>query len=375
MIGTTGSTDFTTVNPIEGDQGGNDVFITKFSPPGTAFAYSTYLGGGGVDVGHGIAVDPTGRAFITGPTDSTDFNTTAGRIAGDLPGTDGYVSRLTPTGSLSYSTYLGGNSTDTPNAIAIDGVQAMYVTGKTDSTDFPTVAEFEGNSNARDAFVSKLSPAGDFLSHSTYLGGNGIEDGNGIAVDSTGAYVTGFTESTDFDTRGPIEGASSFDDVFVTKLAFTDATPPPQPTSTPTPLPPPAPLPPPVALGTARADRLIGTRFADTMCGLGGNDNLSGFRGDDRLFGDACPRGLLALIRSGDDQLNGGPGKDLLVGGGGNDVFRPGPDRDVVKGGAGDDRIRARDKTRDSVRCGPGRDAVTADASDRLRNCEIVLRG
>ncbi len=374
VIGTTGSTDFETVNPIEGDQPGDDVFITKFSPPGTALAYSTYLGGAGQDVGHGIAVDPIGRAFITGGTDSADFNTTATRIEGDQPGTDAYVARLNVAGSLGYSTYLGGSGPDRANAIAIDGVQAMYVTGETGSADFNTVAPFEGDQSDTDAFVSKLSPAGDFLSHSTYLGGNGADIGNSIAVDPTGGYVTGVTGSTDFDTRGQIEGNSPLDDVFVSKLAFTSANPPPQPTSTPTPLPPPEPQPPAVALGSSGADRLRGTPLDDTMCGLGGNDNLSGFRGDDRLFGDACGRGILALARSGNDQLNGGPGVDLLVGGRGDDVFRPGPGRDTIKGGSGRDRIRARDGTRDRVRCGPGRDAVTADARDRLRGCELVLR-
>ena len=373
VTGTTGSTDFATVDEIEGDQPGDDAFITKLNPPGTAIAYSTYLGGNALDTATGIAVRSNGEAFIAGDTESTDFNT-LNRYEGDQGGRDGFVARLRPSGALASSTYLGGSGFDRAFNIAIDGVGAMYVVGETGSADFDLVGEYEGDSSGTDAYVTKVAPGGTFLSHSTYLGGNGVDVANSIAVDSAFAYVTGVTGSSDFDTRGAIEGDSGLEDAFITRFSFTSATPPPQPTATPSPLPTPEPLPPPVALGTSGADRLRGTAADDTMCGLGGNDTVSGFRGDDRLFGDACGRGILALARAGNDQLNGGAGADRLVGGGGNDVIRPGPGRDRIKAGSGRDRIRAHDGTRDRVRCGPGDDAVTADRRDRLRGCERVTR-
>ena len=105
---------------------------------------------------------------------------------------------------LSYSTYLGGNFDDFGYSIALDGSGSAYVTGVTTSTDFPTQNAYQANQTIDDVFVTKLSPSGNSLEYSTYLGGNQQDWGFSIALDGLGsAYVTGWTTSTDFPTQNP----------------------------------------------------------------------------------------------------------------------------------------------------------------------------
>ena len=223
VSGYTDSNNFTTVNPIagEGDPPGADAFISKLNPAGSELIYSTYLGGDGSDDAKSVAVDSTGSAYISGITYSADFNTTVNSIGADSIGNaDAFVSKLNPTGSaLTYSTYLGGNGLDQANSVAVDSFGSAYVSGYTDSTNFTTVGQIEGDSPFSDAFVSKLNPAGSALAYSTYLGGAAADYANAIAVDSSGsAYISGNTESSDFDTVNPIEADSPFGDAFVSKL-------------------------------------------------------------------------------------------------------------------------------------------------------------
>jgi Beta-propeller repeat len=112
------------------------------------------------------------------------------------------VTKLSPSGSsLVYSTYLGGSSHENGWAIAVDDSGSTYVTGATLSTDFPTLNPFQADQADWDVFVTKLSPSGTSLAYSTYLGGGRQEDAYGLAVDGSGnAYVTGKTESADFPT-------------------------------------------------------------------------------------------------------------------------------------------------------------------------------
>ncbi|MBI4491031.1 MAG: SBBP repeat-containing protein, partial [Deltaproteobacteria bacterium] len=158
--------------------------------------YSTYLGGSGNDAGMGIAVDSTGNAYVTGYTDSVNFPT-LNAVQGPQGGTDAFVTKVSPNGSaLLYSTYLGGSGNDVGSGIAVDSAGNAYVTGSTDSTNFPTSLALQFDQGATDAFVTKLSPNGSALLYSTYLGGAANDAGHGIAVDSTGnAYVTGYTDS------------------------------------------------------------------------------------------------------------------------------------------------------------------------------------
>src|SRR5438046_1759381 len=220
--------------------------------------YSTYLGGSGGDVGHGIAVDAAGAAYVTGLTGSADF--TAGCTAlqrrseevqrraqaGDRrtvrctvldatlggAGADAVVTKVNATGTARvYSTYLGGSRDDVGLGIAVDAAGAAYVTGVTQSADFtagctaPCTVLNGTLSGFRNAFVTKINAAGTALVYSTYLGGSGDDYGSGIAVDAAGAaYVTGWTASADF-TAGCTAPCTVLDgtlggveDAFVTEI-------------------------------------------------------------------------------------------------------------------------------------------------------------
>jgi hypothetical protein len=227
IAGATNSADFTTANSIQGAlSGGRDAFITKLSPAGDALVYSTYLGGSypSPDDGEGatgIAVNSAGAAYVAGVTASTDFPT-AGAIEGDSGGEDAFVAKVTPTGALAYSTYLGGDANDSAGDIAVNAQSAAFVTGGTSSSDFNTVNSIEGDSGGRDVFISKLTPSGSDLNFSTYLGGNSDESGTAIALDNVGnAVITGTTSSTDFDTNAPLQGDRGGDDTFISKIGST----------------------------------------------------------------------------------------------------------------------------------------------------------
>src|SRR5881628_2892634 len=182
--------------------GGDDAFITKLSAGG-ARVYSTYLGGSGTDRGLGIAVDAAGSAYVTGDTFSTNFPTASPLQAANLGGPDdAFVTKLNAAGSaLVYSTYLGGSGPDQGDGIAVDAAGNAYVTGGTGSTNFPTASPLQALNGPTDAFVTKLNAAGSALLYSTYLGGSSLDIGNGIAVDAAGnAHVTGFTNSSNFPT-------------------------------------------------------------------------------------------------------------------------------------------------------------------------------
>jgi hypothetical protein len=211
-----------------------DVFVTKLNPTGSALVYSTYIGGSGFDNGAGIAVDSAGNAYVTGATISTNFPTTAGAFQTTFASTsdflsDAFVTKLDSTGSsLVYSTYLGGGSAESGAGIAVDASGSAYVTGRTNSSDFPTTpGVFQQPATPYglyDAFVSKVDPAGSSLVYSARLGGSSSDDtGSAIAVDAGGnAYVTGTTSSDDFPTTPgafkAIHSASDGWDVFVTQV-------------------------------------------------------------------------------------------------------------------------------------------------------------
>jgi hypothetical protein len=231
VTGDTGSSNFpTTAGAFQPTSGGSSAFVTKLNATGAALVYSTYLGGGGIDRGFGIAVDAAGNAYVTGDTGSTDFPTTAGAFQTTLLGiADAFVTKLNATGAaLVYSTYLGGSDIDRGFGIAVDADGNAHVTGFSGSSDFPTTAgAFQQTSRDDDAFLTKLDPTGAALVYSTYLGGSGGDAGRGIAVDAAGnTYVTGETDSRDFPTTGgafqPIFVGSDFN-AFVTKLDPTGA--------------------------------------------------------------------------------------------------------------------------------------------------------
>ncbi len=210
-----------------------DAFVSVINAGGTAFVYSTFLGGELADEGFGIAVDSAGDAYVTGLTASSAHFPLKSPLQPTFGGgtTDAFVTELNPTGSaLVYSTYLGGSGDDTGTGIAVDANRNAYVTGQTNSPNFPpanpTQAALAGGN---DAFVSEISPSGSTLLFSTYLGGSLNENtsaanGGGaigaIAVSVGGAniYVTGNTVSTDFPTQNPKQKSNAGGtDAFVAK--------------------------------------------------------------------------------------------------------------------------------------------------------------
>jgi len=229
VTGTTISTDFPTraaAFPIDPFLGG-DAFVTKLNHKGSALIYSSYLGGDDGDRGHGIAVDEDGQAYVTGRTESNNFPTTAGTFQPIDPSTNcntAFVTKFSRRGSaLVYSTYLGGLDEDEGSGIAVDEDGQAYVTGLTDSSNFPTTpGAFQViNAGPDDAFVTKLNRRGTALVYSTYLGGTSSDEGFAIALDEDGhAYVTGRTRSVDFPTTADAfqNMNAGSDDVFVTKL-------------------------------------------------------------------------------------------------------------------------------------------------------------
>jgi hypothetical protein len=188
-------------------------------------AYSTYLGGTGTDIALGVTVDAAGSAYITGFTlAAADFPTTAGAFDRTFHGFDVFVTKLDPAGSaLEYSTYIGGSGIDVATGITIDADGNAFIAGNTQSPDFPaTPGAFDTTFNGvSDAFLTKLAPDGSALVYSTFLGGAGIDNGFGVAVDDRGqAFVGGATASVDFPvTAGAFDTSFNGEfDAFVTKL-------------------------------------------------------------------------------------------------------------------------------------------------------------
>jgi len=181
-------------------------------------------------------VDSFGNVYFAGTTDSPDFplkNPLQSSLNGGSSSglDDAFVAKLDATGTnLLYSTYLGGSDEDRAQDVAVDTNGNAYITGTTDSADFPVtnavqpVAGMDGDFNVQDAFVVKINPSGTALVYSTYLGGTSDEEGLGIAVDSHGdAYVTGFSDSQDFPLVHPYQ--SVVGGSFVTKIHDTPAPP------------------------------------------------------------------------------------------------------------------------------------------------------
>ena len=167
--------------------------------------YAGYIGGSGDDLGFGIAVDSTGNAYVTGVTSSSEatFPVSVGPDLTFNGGTDAFVARVNPSGTaLDYAGYIGGAGADQAIGIAVDSTGNAYVTGATGSSEatFPVAVgpNLTFNGGNEDAFVARVNPSGTALDYAGYIGGAGVDQGNGIAVDSTGhAYVTGVTDSTE----------------------------------------------------------------------------------------------------------------------------------------------------------------------------------
>lgn len=215
ITGATTSANFPTATPIQMSYSGNtDAFVTKLNAAGSALVYSTFLGGGNQDIGNGIAVDSSNNAYVAGSTFSANFPVTPGVIQPTygLNG-DAFVTKVNAAGSANlYSTYLGGSDFDRALAIALDTAGNAYLTGDTQSANFPVVNPVQAAQSGgtcyyydyyyyypcADVVVPQVNAAGSALIYSTYLGGGfGNDRGIGIAVDGGGiAHVVGDAAQT-----------------------------------------------------------------------------------------------------------------------------------------------------------------------------------
>lgn len=205
VVGSTDSTDFpVTAGAFQSAlSGGADAFVTKLEGDLSALVYSTYLGGTGTDEAESIRIDASFNACIAGYTQSADFPVTPGAFQTTFGGVqDAFVTRLSADGSnLVFSTYLGGSSTDTGNAVAVNSTGHVYVSGATDSVNFPITPNVIPSSltGTTDWFISMLSADGSSLLVSYYVGGTANQQARGMIVDGQGAvYVVGDTTSADF---------------------------------------------------------------------------------------------------------------------------------------------------------------------------------
>ncbi len=232
-VGSTTSVDFPTMNPVQSFLTGStgSGFLTKLNSTLTALAYSTYLGGSSPGVGDlasGVALDSSDDAYVAGQTYNASFHTTAGAFqttCGSCSNgnSNAFVTVINPNGNgYVYSTFLGGNSKDYGDGVAVDSAGNAYVTGATESSNFPTTSAAYQTSygGATDAFVTKLNPAGSALVYSTFLGGSGFDSGDSIALDgNNNAYVTGQTTSSTFPVAGPTQSSyGGASDAFVSEI-------------------------------------------------------------------------------------------------------------------------------------------------------------
>ena len=191
--GYTGSDEFSRRQPNPGRKAtGNDAVLFKLSAAGNQLLFSTYFGRARDDNGYGVAVDSSAMSTSPGFTSSTNLAVTGSAAQAAAGGIgDAFVLKLTTGGSKTYATYLGGNAADTAYAIAADAAGNAYVTGWTNSANFPTTAGAYSTVKkaSTDIFVTKINPAGTAFTFSTFVGGNSSDGGYGIDLDTTGVYV------------------------------------------------------------------------------------------------------------------------------------------------------------------------------------------
>ncbi|RKX62260.1 MAG: hypothetical protein DRP41_07475, partial [Thermodesulfobacteriota bacterium] len=209
----------------ESHNGYYDVFVSRLNSSLSSLLSSTFIGGSDDEYGYSIALDRGGNVYITGETYSSDYPTTSGAYDESFNGDeDVFVSRLNSSlSNLLSSTFIGGSSYDYGYCIALDGGGNVYITGETESSDYPTTsgAYDESFNGDDDVFVSKLNSSLSTLLASTFIGGSGGDYGYSITLDGSGnVYVTGYTKSSNYPTTSGAydEGYNGGSDVFVSRL-------------------------------------------------------------------------------------------------------------------------------------------------------------
>lgn len=202
IIGSTNSDNFPTINAYNDTFGGSDdVFIAKFDSLGNP-VFSTFFGGSGNDEGYGIAVDKLGNIFVTGSTQSTNFPLKNAYNKTYGGSNDVFIAKFDPSGKLIYSTYIGGLNSDIPNNIVVDNFDDCYISGITYSANFPMLHAYNSTfGGVSDAFVAKFDPSG-YLMFSTFIGGQYSDEARGLVIDNnSNIYVTGTTFSANFPIK------------------------------------------------------------------------------------------------------------------------------------------------------------------------------
>ena len=233
ITGQTHSSDFPTTLGCYDDayHTDSDVFVCKVSLDGNEeedMQYSTFIGGDEQESGHSIALDAENNSYVVGQTSSFDFPTTPGcyddayNSSGDI-----FLCKVNPEGSnLVYSTYIGGDKEDAGEELILNSDNDVYLTGYTESPDFPTTwGSFDESYNdGYEAFITKVNWNGSDILYSTFIGGGGWDYGKGIVIDSNeNAYITGRTYSSDFPTTSGVydDSYNASADLFVSKLHLT----------------------------------------------------------------------------------------------------------------------------------------------------------
>jgi hypothetical protein len=213
ITGMAGSSNFPVSSAFQSALGGGtDAFVAQLSSTGAALGFSTYLGGSSHDRGRAIAVDGVGNVYVTGDTGSGNFpvlNAFQGTWASTYSYADAFVTKLSSSGALTYSTFIGGTERDFPNGIAVDGSGSAWVAGTTHSTDFPVRSPFQAvhAGGTGDMFLSRVSPSGSSLLYSTFLGGGSYDECYAVSLDGSGnVYLTGQVRSANFPVRGDAYG-------------------------------------------------------------------------------------------------------------------------------------------------------------------------
>ncbi len=204
ITGLTSSTDFpTTSGAIQKTYGGGayDAFLSKFNSTGNLL-YSTYLGGNKDEESYKIVTDSQDNLYFSGTTSSLDFPTLHALQSSYNGGPiDNVLTKFNSSGSLIFSTYLGGDGRDTSGGLAIDQNDNIVLGGSTDSTNYPILKAYQKSKNGQtDVVLTKFNSTGSLL-FSTYFGASTFDNGNDVAVDSkNNIYVTGSTDSLSFPT-------------------------------------------------------------------------------------------------------------------------------------------------------------------------------
>ncbi len=238
VSGGTGSTDLPVVNALQPAFGGGgvtnvspgDAFLAEFKPDGSALLFSTFWGGSGQEQATSLSLDASDNVFLVGITSSTDFPTRSA-LQPQLATTTGFnafITKFSADGSTApFSTYFGGSGSDLAFGSATDSSGNIFISGSTSSTNLPVVNAIQSSNlgGATDGFVSEISADGSALLFSTYLGGTGADSFNRTAVDSSGVYLVGSTDSSDFPTMGTLVNTfgGATDGVIVRLAGFTPA--------------------------------------------------------------------------------------------------------------------------------------------------------